>query len=82
MHAEDALGTDAASAAISWMGIVDVLLAKMASGRDQVLELGQHLALDVEVLEHRLDDQVGVAEAAVVDAPRRAACSAARAGDG
>src|SRR5882762_760696 len=34
------------------------------------LDLAQHLLLDLEVLEHRLDDELGPAEPAVVIAPR------------
>ena len=35
----------------------DVLVARMASRRDHDLELAEQLALDVEVLDDRLDDQ-------------------------
>ena len=42
----------------------------------------QDLALELEILEHRLDHQVGAAEAAVVRRRRRAARSAARTADG
>ena len=60
VHAEHALGPPAA-AAISRIGMVEVLVAKIASGRVDRLDLGQHLLLELQILEHRLDHQVGAA---------------------
>ena len=51
-----------ARSAIWRMGMVEVLVAKMASG----LDLGEHLAFRFEILEDRLDDEVGAVESAVV----------------
>ncbi len=50
------------SAAISVIDSDEVLVARIASALTHRLELGEHLLLDREVLEDRLDDEVGVGE--------------------
>ena len=69
VHAEDALRPPAPRAAISPMGIDEVLLAKTASGASPPPPR-RAPALEVEVLEDRLDHEVGAPEAAVVERPR------------
>ena len=51
---------------MSVIGIVEVLVAMSARVGERALELAQHRALDLEVLEDRLDDEVGAREAGVV----------------
>ena len=48
--------------ASSTTGSVEVLVARMASVRHDVVELGEEVLLDVEVLDHRLEHQVAVGE--------------------
>ena len=50
------------STAISITGSVEVLVARMAPSLHHVVELGEELLLDGEVLDHRLDHQVAVGE--------------------
>ena len=52
--------------ASSTTGSVEVLVARMASGLHDLLELGEQRLLDGEVLDDRLDDQVAVDEVAEV----------------
>ena len=48
--------------AIEAMRIDEVFEARMQSGADDGLELAEQLLLDLEVLEHRLDDDVAALE--------------------
>ena len=50
--------------AISTTGSVEVLVARMPLGLDDLLELGEQRALDGEVLDDALDDEVAVGEMA------------------
>ena len=50
------------TAAISFTSSVEVLVARMAPGLHDLVELLEHLLLDRHVLEHRLDDDVDVLE--------------------
>ena len=54
------------------MGIDDVLLAKTQSSRMRASASAEDAPLQLEVLEHRLDDEVGPAEAGVVEGGRHA----------
>ena len=60
----------ASSAAISVTDSDEVLVARTHSGADDGLDLREHLLLDRQVLEHRLDHEVGVGEGVLVDASR------------
>ena len=59
VHPDDVLGMLRPRRRCCVMGMVDVFVAKMAPGFRDRFELGQHLALDVDVLDDRLDDDVG-----------------------
>ena len=48
--------------AISVIDNDDVLVARTASGLDVLLDLGEDLLLDLDLLEHGLDHEVGVGE--------------------
>ena len=61
MHADDALGVLGASA-IFVIGMPDVLEARTASRRDVLLELRKDLVLQLELLGHRLEDELGAVE--------------------
>ena len=50
--------------AISTTGRVEVLVARMAPGLHDAVELGEQGGLDREVLDHGLDDQVAVGQVA------------------
>ena len=52
-----------APAAISGIGMVDVLVAKIVAGPVCPSTSAEDLPLDLEILEDRLDHQVGAAEA-------------------
>ena len=55
----------------------DVLVASTAPGRATV-QLGEHRQLDVHVLEHGLDDQVGLVQRVIRDGALPAAMRAVR----
>ncbi len=63
------------SAAIALTGSEEVLLARIACGPQASGQRGEQLALQLEVLGRRLDDEVAIAEVAeaagALDAPRR-----------
>ena len=52
-------------AAILLTSSVEVLVARIASGLGDPIELPEHLGLDVQVLEHRFDDDIGAGEVGV-----------------
>ena len=62
VEADDPLGVLAGSAAISVTDSEEVLVASTHSGRDDRLDLGEHLLLDRHLLEDGLDHEVGVGE--------------------
>ena len=72
VHAQDPAPAAASPVAISPMGIDEVLLAKTQLVGGGGLDLGEHAPLQLEVLEHRLDDEVGPPEARVVEGGREA----------
>jgi hypothetical protein len=58
----DLVGLGSVATAISTTGSVEVLVARMAPGLDDVVELEEQRLLRGEVLDHRLDDEVAVGE--------------------
>ena len=46
---------------MSVIGMTEVLLARIVSGRTCCLDLGEQLLLERQILRHRLDDVVGIA---------------------
>jgi hypothetical protein len=56
--------------AIEAMRIDEVLEARMRLGRDHGFELAEQLLLDLEVLEHRLDDDVAALRSSSLSATR------------
>ena len=62
MHADHALGVLQA-AAILVIGMPEVFEARIASGRDLPLELGEQLLLELELLGRRLDHELTPASA-------------------
>ena len=63
---------------MSVIGMTDVLLARIVSGRTCCLDLGEQLLLERQILRHRLDDVVGVAHRRRKIAMRRHALDRAR----
>ncbi len=59
------------SDAISVIDSDDVLVARTASGETDGLDVGEHLLLDLHLLEDGLDDEVGVGRAAALALRRR-----------
>ena len=48
------------------IGSVEVLEAKIASGPITASTFGDHLGLDLRILEHRLDDEVAAGERGII----------------
>ena len=47
---------------MEWIGIAEVFDARIASGADEAVELGEHLALRLELLDDRLDHEIAVGQ--------------------
>ena len=55
------------AAAISSSGMLDVLVARIAAGFALRLQRGEQRSLGIEILEDRLDDDVGARDAVAGD---------------